>query len=412
MRLPHEHLIAQRMKAPLMRSVNGIGLLNLISEHGPVSRASLAKLSRLSKPTVSSQIETLIRQGWVVELGLGKAGAKGGKKPTLVRFNADAGRLFAAEINPERIRVATADLEGKIVDRAVRDLGDDLSADKVIQTLRRELDRLIARQPSGISTREIAVAAPGRVDLRRGVVLEAGNLFNWQNVAVRAKLEKALGIPVYVDNNVKMATLAEIHHGVARGQKDVVLVRLDTGIGSGIVVRGKLHHGDRWAAGEIAHMILDLAQVNGDWSVRGYLESIVGADRIVSTGRSAGISGVSATDLLQKAKSASGELRRLYDTVVLHVGVAIANLICAYDPAVVVLQGDLLSALIDDIRGVISSVVPWGTSVIVSEISDEAVLLGTVDAARAQAYERIARLINEVDRATDKGFNTAAIAAG
>jgi N-acetylglucosamine repressor len=412
MRLPHEHLIAQRMKAPLMRSVNGIGLLNLISEQGPISRASLAKLSRLSKPTVSSQIEALMRQGWVVEVGPGKAGSKGGKKPTLVRFNADAGRLFAAEINPEQVRVAAADLEGRIVDRSARALGSDLSAGKVVAVLRRELERVISLHPSHGIQREIAIAAPGRVDLRRGLVLEAGNLFTWQNVPVRATLEKAFSIPVFVDNNVKMATLGELHHGVARGQKDVVLVRLDTGIGSGVVIRGKLYHGNRFAAGEIAHMILDLAKAAEDWRIRGYLESMVGADRILSQAQATGIFCGSALEFLHTAKHATGESRRLYDRVVLHLGIAVANLICAYDPAVVVLQGELLAAIVDDLRMVVNSAVPWQTSVTVSEISGDAVLLGAIAAARAQAYERIARLINQVDRATDKGFNTAAIAVG
>src|SRR5262249_41301388 len=113
MRLPREHLTGQRMKAPLMRSINGIELLNLISEHGPVSRARLATLSHLSKPTVSSQVETLVSEGWVVELGQGESGARGGKKPTLIRFNADAGRLFALEINAAEIRLGAADLEGR-----------------------------------------------------------------------------------------------------------------------------------------------------------------------------------------------------------------------------------------------------------------------------------------------------------
>jgi len=79
--------------------------------------------------------------------------------------------------------------------------------------------------------------------VRLGVCAGAGNVFNWRNVPVRAELERALGMPVFVDNNVKMATLGEIHPGMAKRERDVALVRLDTGIGSGIVVRGRLLHG-------------------------------------------------------------------------------------------------------------------------------------------------------------------------
>jgi len=384
------------MQAPVMRSLNGIELLNLIGEHGPVSRASLAKLSRLSKPTVSSQVEALIAQGWVIEVGQGESGVRGGKKPQLVQFNADAGRLFGAEIDPSNIRVAAADLEGKILARAEIPLGGNCSAESTVAILIEALRDMIGREGGDGAQRVVSVAAPGRVDVRRGVVLEAGNLFNWTLVPIRAHLEKALGIPVFVDNNVKMATLGEIHFGVAKGHKDVVLVRLDTGIGSGVMIRGKLLHGSHWAAGEIAHMILDLNRSLEDWHVRGYLESMVGADRILSRAEEItnGATG-SALEFLRTGGRSHSHLERLHTEIVLHLGIAIANLVCSYDPALVVLQGDLLAAVVDEVRSVVNKAIPWGANIVVSEIAGEAVLLGTVVSARAHAYERIALLFNE-----------------
>lgn len=396
MRLPHDHLTTRRMQAPMMRSLNGIELLNLIGEHGPISRASLAKLSRLSKPTVSSQVEALIRQGWVIELGPGESGAKGGKKPQLVKFNADAGRIFAAEIDPVRIRVAAADLEGHIRTRAERPLGPDLGSELTLAVLTDTLRELIQRECSEDVQRVVSIAAPGRVDAQQGIVLEAGNLFNWTSVPVREHLERALGIPVFVDNNVNMATLGEIHFGVAKGRKDVVLVRLDTGIGSGVVIRGKLLHGSHWAAGEIAHMILDLSRAVDDWHVRGYLESMVGSDRILARARELHAESTgSALEFLRDARQRSNGQKRLYQEIVMHLGIAVANLACSYDPSLVVLQGELFSAIADEVRATVGRTIPWGTEIAVSEIAEEAVLLGTVVSARAHAYERIARLFIE-----------------
>lgn len=382
------------MKAPLMRSLNGIELLNLISEHGPISRASLAKLSELSKPTVSSQVEALVRQGWVVELGQGEAGAKGGKKPNLVGFNARAGRLFGAEINADEVRIAVADLSGNIQDRSYSPIGKDRSAESVLAILRTGLKRFMKNDGHTLDQQVISVAAPGRVDMHRGVVLDAGNLFNWRNVKIRETLEESLGVSVFVDNGVKMATLGEVHYGVAKGEQDVVVVRLDTGIGSGIVVHGKLVHGSNWAAGEIAHMVLDLSRVSEDWRVRGYLESIVGSDRIVEQAEAAEIPTKSAMDFLSNGRQAGGEAAKLYEKVVLHVGVAIANLICAYDPSLVVLQGALFSLIGHDLRAVVERTIPWETRIEFSEISDEAVLLGAIVSARRQAYDRISRLFD------------------
>jgi predicted NBD/HSP70 family sugar kinase len=382
-----------------MRSINGIELLNLIREHGPISRASLAKLSCLSKPTVSSQVETLVRQGWIVELGQGESGSKGGKKPTLIRFNADRGRLFGAEIDAAHVRLAVADLEGHIIERLTMPIGTDRSATSVLEIVRQGLEALIANQSATAVQRVISIAAPGTVDVGLGVVLDAGNVFNWHNVAVREQMEAVFGLPVFVDNDVKMATLGEIQFGVAQGEKDVVLVRLDTGIGSGVVSRGKLLPGSHWAAGEIAHMVLDLAKAGQDWSARGYLESVVGSDRILAEARALGSDAASAIEFLQSARTSQGDARKVFDKVVYHLGIAIANMICAYDPALVVLQGGLLACVKEELQSIIANAIPWETRIVFSEIGGEAVLLGTLVAARTQAYERISRLFDGTGRA-------------
>jgi glucokinase len=394
MRLPHDHLIARRIQAPVMRSLNGIELLSLVGEHGPISRASLAKLSRLSKPTVSSQVETLIRQGWVLEVGPGESGERGGKKPMLVKFNADAGRLFAAGIDAAMIRVAVSNLEGVILERNERPIDRDRHASVVMAALTAMFKTLVRKHAGAGDLRVMSVAAPGRVDVRRGTVLQAGNLFNWSEVPVRAPLEKSFGMPVFVDNDVNMATLGEIHFGVARGVKDVVLVRLDTGIGAGIVIRGRLLHGSHWAAGEIAHMVLDTSRDSADWKVRGYLESMVGSDRILSELQPLGQSS-SSFESLDKARLESARARDLYEEISRHLGIAVANLVCAFDPGLVILQGNIFRIVEDRIRQVISSAVPWETRIVISDIAGEAVLLGVVAAARAQAYERIARMLDE-----------------
>jgi predicted NBD/HSP70 family sugar kinase len=194
-----------------------------------------------------------------------------------------------------------------------------------------------------------------------------------------------------------MAALGELHHGLARGERDFVLVRLSTGLGTGVVIRGKLYHGSRWAAGEIAHMILDLSRAGEDWSARGYLESVVGADCILNRLQSAGVA-VPNGDLpafLETARHDGGAARRILDDVVLHLGVAIANLISAYDPSLVVLQGDLFRPILADVTQIVTKAVPWQTRVCLSSISAEAVLLGTTVAARSHVYERIGRTLSE-----------------
>src|SRR5688500_2966185 len=94
-----------------MRSTDCLLLVNLVQEHGPVSRAGLSRLSELSKPTVSEQISRLVERGVVVELGKGDAAFSGGKRPTLVAFHADAGRIAGIAVEQDRTTVAVADLK-------------------------------------------------------------------------------------------------------------------------------------------------------------------------------------------------------------------------------------------------------------------------------------------------------------
>lgn len=399
MRLPVEHLLGQRMKAPIMKSVNGIGLLNFIRENGPVSRAGLAKLSRLSKPTVSSLVEDLIRRGLVVEEGPGTSGARGGKIPTLIKFNAGCGLLVAVDIGSDCIRAALTDLEGAIIDRSATPTQVELGADGVLERTRQVVAGLLSGARGRRSRlRAIAVSTSGRVDVGRGLVLETGNVFNWRNVPLKERLEGAFRCSVLVDNDVNMAALAEKHHGAARGLENFVLIRLQTGIGCGIVLGGKVYHGANWAAGEIAHAVLAEAAAASDWGPRGYLESIVGEDVVLECIRQAGIDGPEPIAALEEA-AARGESRAcaLLDRVANHLGMAAALVAAAYDPSMIILQGKFLRVLFPRVTAMVDRVIPWGAKVTLSSAGDDAVLLGTVIAARVHAYERIARGLNALD---------------
>src|SRR5262245_30136277 len=132
------------MQAPDMRNVNGIQLLNLIREVGPVSRAMLARLSSLSKPTTSEQVGRLISLGYVIEIGPGGSAATGGKRPTLVTFNADAGRVAGVGIGPEVTRIGLADLQGQVLLQAEIRTSPERGAKRLLDRIEKALADLRA----------------------------------------------------------------------------------------------------------------------------------------------------------------------------------------------------------------------------------------------------------------------------
>jgi glucokinase len=393
------------IQPPVMKTMNRLSLLTLIMEHGPISRSGLAKLSRLSKPTVSAQVESLIRKRLVSETGAGESGRRGGKKPTHLEFNAAYGCLAVGEIDPLEIRLAVTDLKGSIIAQAQFRTEAQLGAASVTGRLKQGLGKLLKQSGRREQLCLIAIAAPGRVDVRRGVILEAGNIFNWENVPIADPLGSVFKTPVLVDNVVNLAALAEMEFGAAQGVEDFVLVRHDTGIGCGVVLGGKLHRGSNWAAGEIAHFILDLNQAGKDWTPRGYLELQVGADRLSEKMKRAhefretlprfldGDGELAA--LFQGFKHGHAAARKIVTELVLHLGVAIAHVAATYDPSLVVLQGEIFPPLLEDIEQVVTRAVPWLPRLAVSKLGKDAALRGAIVAARAQAHEEIAKALDE-----------------
>ena len=393
------------IQPPAMRKMNQLSLLTLIMEHGPISRTGLAKLSRLSKPTVSAQVQTLIQKGLVSETGLGESGRRGGKKPTHLEFNARYGCLAVGEIDSLETRLAVTDLEGTIIAHSEFSTQAELGAASIIERLKHRLGKLLARSERKEKLCLIAIAAPGRVDVDRGVVLEAGNIFNWSSVPVADALAGAFKAPVLVDNCVNLAALAEMNYGVAKGVEDFVLVHHDTGIGCGVVLGGRLHRGYNWCAGEIAHFILDLNQADKDWMPRGYLEMQVGADRLCERMRRADV----FHELTQGSENGGGELsalfrawkqghapsRQIVDELVPQLGVTIAHVAVTYDPSLIVLQGEIFPPLLEEIEPLVKRAVPWLPRLALSSLGKDAALRGAVVAARAQAHEEIAKAMSE-----------------
>lgn len=375
MRLPPERPITKRMNPVAMGNFNAIELLDLIRRHGRVSRSGLAALSRLSKPTVSGQVDALIGKGLVLEVGTGKSSARGGKKPTLIEFNARHGRVFCADVGPEWTRFWGADLMGAVFAELQLPTRPELGAKAVCRTVRNGISKLMAETTHpAMKVEVISVSVPGIVDVRQGVVIETENVFSWTDLHLAAELTAHFNLPVHIDNDVNMAALAELNSPAGRPADNFVLVRLSTGIGAGVVLNGRLYHGVHWAAGEIGHMVLDTAAGARPPGPRGYLESVVGADRV-------------AKRLRSTARGGAGEVHKDF---VLHLGCAVANIAAAYDPEVVILLGEAFPPLLEEIRGIAANLVPWPVEIRLSTLGESAPLKGALAAGIAKAHEQIA----------------------
>jgi glucokinase len=399
------------MRASGMRKVNSALLLEIIRQRGPVSRAELARLSGLTKPTVSSQVADLMQRGIVVEDGSGEPDARGGKPPTMLRFDSGCGGLIAAEIGSSAVRVWLGDLDGRAIDYETSAVSPELGAGHILDVLCAGIEAVQERnRRRDANLLCISVAAPGRVDARSGVVLEAGNVFHWRNVDVAGRIHSRFGVRTLVENDVNLAALGEMHSGLAVGVENFILIRLGTGIGAGLVFGGRLYQGTHWAAGEIAHMVFDRASAAEGATDRGLLESAIGSDRVREKVRSAR-AGNPAESSFTPSADLAGELgeamrrndpvaARVVDELAAQLSIAVADLAATIDPELIVLAGDLFGLVTDRIRELVGRVIPWPMRIELSALGADAALMGAMGAARGIAHDLICDLGRDEVRLT------------
>ncbi len=379
-----------------MRRLNGAFLLELLRQNGPTSRAALARLSGLTKPTVSSQIQDLLERGIVVEEGILEPDARGGKPSKLVRFNPQVGHLVALEISAAEIRIRLSDLDGEALDSEIAPIHAERGAAHILDSAIRAVSRMLRRKPG---RREklmvIAVAAPGRVDTETGIVIEARNVFNWSNVAIRESFQRAFDVPVIVENDVNFATLGEMHFGLGRDVPNFVLLRLTTGIAAGLVLDGRLYRGAHGTAGEIAHMLFSREVAAGVIDPRGFLESAIGHDRLrerilsadCGASRTVASGSDSSRELMQAMRIGGPAAATIADDLQSILTLAIANIAAVADPELILLNGDLFGFVIDQVQSAVEHIIPWPVRIAMSAHGDEAVLLGAIGAAQEFAHD-------------------------
>jgi glucokinase len=386
------------------RRVNRQRLLEAVRRSGPISRADLAKTTRLSPPTVSALVEDLVHEvGLLREVGVGTS--KGGRPPILLQFNSEFGYLVGVDVGSRTMRVALSDLQGKVLARHQEPTDTTGGGTAIIDQLCQGVDEVFARaRRDRRKLYSVGVGAPGMTDVQTGRVISAVNLPGWVDLPLRDLIEARLEAPVRVDNDANMAALGERWQGSARRTDNFVFLALGAGVGAGVVVGGRLHRGHHWYAGEISHMNLDFREWNADFGERGYLESHVGAAAIPewqharplvpdAAGPGQDRAAAMAT-IIAAARSGDARAAAVIEELAIYLGTAVANIVAVLDPALIVFGGGLSHAgdlLTGPVRRVVSRIVPNMPLLKISSLGDDAQLVGAVFTAMEAAEVRLAK---------------------
>ncbi len=383
----------QPARPQLIRTMNEQLLLNQIRQLGLCSRADLARLSGLSKPTVSLALANVERSGLVRTAGQ-RTGVPG-RSAVLYEIRPEAGYVLGLDIGHEYLRGAITDLTGEIRAKA--------EARCTAASVRKRVSELIKLADgictaAGISRDDVTqtvLGTPGVYDPRLDAITLTGGMAGWDRPAVLAELRRAFGANVAVENDTDAAALAEREHGHGREFASFVFVSIGTGIGMGLVLGGQLHRGAHGVAGEIAFLPIaegpsrDVA--DDEVRRRGTLEAVGSAAAIVRAARKAGLAAQSARHVFAAAATGEERAAAIVAAEARLVAKAICAIIAVVDPGLVVLGGGIgqapgFAAAVSAELGEIAPVLP---ELRVSALGTSAVVDGCLAAGADLAWRRL-----------------------
>ncbi len=326
----------------LIRVLNEQLLLDHIRRVGEVSRPDLARMSRLSKPTVSLALANLERAGLIRSSGV-RTGAPG-RAAILYEVRPEAGFVLGLDVGSQFLRGAIIDLAGTRRAQLELRVRAASGAPERVAALRRLADDLLAA--AGLTAADLTqtvLGCPGVYDPRRDALGLVGGLPGWEKPTVLTELRSAFGAELMLENDVDAAALAERAHGHGQDVDSFAFVSIGTGIGMGLVLAGQLHRGAHGAAGEIAYLPVAAAADEADASDarrRGSLEAAASAAGIVRAARRAGMRGpVSARAVFTAADRGDERARQVVAAEALLVAKAITAVVAVADPELIVLGG-------------------------------------------------------------------------
>jgi len=378
-----------------MREANNALVLRLIRQHGPLARVAIARRTGLSRTTVSSIVDDLLAEGVVREGETLSAAPGGGRRPTLVHFNAAAGSIIGVDIGRTHFTIIVTDLDVRILARHSGPWNTDLGPHVCLPRLVDEIRRFAAeRDLDWRHVVGVGIGIPGPVDMTLNTLVKPPRMAGWGGVDVAGIVRAALEAPVLLNNDANLGALAESRYGAAVGESDFAYVKVGTGIGCGLVINGEIYRGSSGVAGEIGHFTVDENGPHCECGNRGCLEAMAAAPQIVRLALDAGYqhpSGVASGETedidvaevvaaaqqgdaaCQQAIGRSGEL----------IGVALASLVNLMNPSVILLDGSVSRAgecLLAPIRKAIAERSLWAAShltrVQTSALGDSAIALG------------------------------------
>ncbi len=293
------------------------------------------------------------------------------------------GFVAGVDLGASNVRVVIANEEGEVEARRAGPLPPGPPED-VIEKIGRTIDELVRGVWVGARVAAIGVALPGAIDPDAGTADSIANMPGWDNVALGRLLGTPRGVPVALENDANAAAVGEGWLGAAKGLSDYVFIALGTGIGSGVVLDGRLHRGAHFLAGELAFFPVTREQLHaGDWAH--CLEGHVGGRAAARTAVELVGERATTADLFDAARAGEAAAAAWLAETQDYLAMAVASVASLLDPQAIIFGGGMAAAqgesFLAPIREMALRCMPGKPKIILSALGEDAQVIGAVKLA-------------------------------
>lgn len=326
-------------------------ILHYLANHEPVSRSKLAEALKSTKPTISKNVDELLKQNRLLEVG--KANNLVGKKATLLDINKDYGHVFVIDLSKHMFKLGLIDLTNNLIafeESYLRDLMDPIA----------QIDDFFSTNSYNLSTiKEIIISYPGIVG--RDMVFYLTNEKNNEVLLNKLKkyVHKTFQKEPRVFNDVNLAVIAEKQLGFYKNKKNIYYISGDRGIGSAMILNNQLYTGDRNAAGEIGFVLSQKKEQKKYISIENRISLNAITNRFKDIDQE-----LDYQEIKEKFRINNPLANEIYNEIVEELSLVISNVASILDISCFIVSGrlfELKDIILDDIKAKVSKMVPFET---------------------------------------------------
>jgi predicted NBD/HSP70 family sugar kinase len=334
-------------------------VLDLIRRAGGITRAEIIEKTGLSRSTVAGRLDALQTAGLISS---GQATAARGRPPSHFHFREDHGALLIADAGATGVRTAITDLGGHIRHELRVPLDITVGPETWLQSVTELFDGLLETESQTTDfVRGIGLTVPGPVDFASATVVSPPIMTGWDGYPIRSWFAPRFSCPVLLDNDANAMALGE-HTSEFSDRDSLVMVKVATGIGAGIIAHGSIYRGADGAAGDIGHIQMNPpGELPSDAPVcrcgnAGCIEAYAGGWALLRDLRSGGREVDSVADIVRLIVTGDPLAVSLARRAGRFIGGALSDVVSLLNPSVVVIGGELAAGAASLIAGIRESV--------------------------------------------------------